>query len=175
MLEEGMNVQKPIDPVSASPSAEDYDTDLHAWLMAQAARLKDRDASGLDWDNLAEEIESLGRSLVRELHSRITTIIEHLLKYEYGRQRDPARGWGETIITQRSELDSLLQQNPGLRAQLPTAISTSYITARKKALAGFWLHEPAFKVEYASELPAGNPYLVEEIIDATFFPTPNHQ
>ena len=35
-----------------------YDVDFHDWLMEQADAIKRRSANELDWDNLAEEVES---------------------------------------------------------------------------------------------------------------------
>jgi hypothetical protein len=39
----------------------DYDTDFYQWTQAQATALRAKDVAALDLDNLAEEIESLGR------------------------------------------------------------------------------------------------------------------
>jgi hypothetical protein len=39
----------------------DYEADFFAWTQEQAQLLRDRDARGLDWENLAEEIDSMGR------------------------------------------------------------------------------------------------------------------
>jgi Domain of unknown function DUF29 len=57
----------------------DYDTDLLLWSERQAALLR-RAAAGervndqVDWENIAEEIESLGKSDRRELTNRIRTM-----------------------------------------------------------------------------------------------------
>ena len=48
-----------------------YDEDLYQWTMDQARALRDRATTALDYDNLAEEIESLGRSDKREIESRL--------------------------------------------------------------------------------------------------------
>jgi hypothetical protein len=58
-----------------------YDTDFHEWAETQAALLRSRSANALDWDNLAEEIESLARSDEREVASRLLLICQHLLKW----------------------------------------------------------------------------------------------
>ena len=39
-----------------------YESDLYEWTKAQADALRRRASNELDWDNLAEEIETLGRS-----------------------------------------------------------------------------------------------------------------
>jgi hypothetical protein len=56
-----------------------YDTDFHEWAETQAALLRSRSANALDWDNLAEEIESLARRDRREIRNRLTIICQHLL------------------------------------------------------------------------------------------------
>ncbi len=68
-----------------SQGADLYEREFVEWTEEQAARI--RAAAGthpnllIDWEHVAEEIESLGRSDARELQSRLTTIIEHLLKH----------------------------------------------------------------------------------------------
>jgi hypothetical protein len=44
--------------------------------------------TGLDWDNLAEEIESLGRSQRSEIRSRLVVILLHLLKWNTSRANE---------------------------------------------------------------------------------------
>ena len=39
----------------------DYDTDFYGWTQTQAAALRAREWNTLDLEDLAEEIESLGR------------------------------------------------------------------------------------------------------------------
>ena len=60
-----------------------YDSDLVAWSAEQARALREagrrRVNLPIDWDNVAEEIDSLGRSERRTLSSRIGTVIELLL------------------------------------------------------------------------------------------------
>src|SRR5689334_1934812 len=58
-----------------------YDTDVAAWSEQQAKALRRRAANEIDWDNVAEEIESLSRSDKREICSRLAVICEHLLKW----------------------------------------------------------------------------------------------
>ena len=59
-----------------------YDEDFVRWSEEQSRALREAARSGvnlpLDWENLAEEVESLGRSQRRELRSRIAVILEHL-------------------------------------------------------------------------------------------------
>ncbi len=104
--------------MSGNP-AQLYEEDFVHWTEQQAAAL--RDAAGqstnlpLDWENLAEEIDSLGRSYRRELRSRIAVIIEHLIKLECSPAVDPRRGWMETIGRERSDIELLLDDSPSLK------------------------------------------------------------
>ena len=61
-------------------SLNTYDADLSAWAERQTALLRERRSDRLDWDNIAEEIESLGKSEVNELESRLAVLLEHLIK-----------------------------------------------------------------------------------------------
>jgi hypothetical protein len=99
--------------------AQLYEEDFVRWTEQQSNALREAARIGtnlpLDWENLAEEIECLGRSLRQDLRRRIAVILEHPLKLEYSPAIDPRRGWIETIVRERSEIDLLLAGNPSLR------------------------------------------------------------
>jgi Domain of unknown function DUF29 len=99
-----------------------YEEDFHAWTQQQAELLRSRQLAGADLDNIAEEIDSMGRSVRRELVSRLAVLLLHLLKW----QHQPAfrsRSWQLTIKGQRRSLVRHLRDNPGLRSQMDQAIS----------------------------------------------------
>jgi hypothetical protein len=99
-----------------------YDQDFAAWAQQQAEALRAAALSGsnqvIDWPNLAEEIEDLGKSVRRELQSQIRRIVRHLLKLEYSPAREPRRGWAESIVDARAEIEDLLEESPSLRTEL---------------------------------------------------------
>ena len=163
-----MTVHAPV--FSAEPG---YDTDFHAWALAQAALLRTVRPDGVDWENVAEEIEDLGKARSRELFSRLRVIIEHLLKLEHGRNREPAGGWIETLVEQRQELDYILRESPSLRRQIEPMLDRSFGQAWKKALAGFKRYEPAQLAFYEETLPAVLPYTVTQLLDEDFLPEPS--
>jgi hypothetical protein len=116
----------------------DYEVDVSAWAESQAALLR-RLAAGervndadVDWANIAEELEAVGRSERRELRSRIERLLQHLLKWNF----QPAyrsRSWKSTIRTQRREIVAILDDNPSLRQTLPVVMATAYPAARTEA------------------------------------------
>ncbi len=64
-----------------------YEHDTYSWALAQAEALRRRSGNELDWDNLAEEIESLGKSQASELRSRYIVLLMHLLKWAFQPER----------------------------------------------------------------------------------------
>lgn len=103
-----------------------YGRDYFLWTMEQARLLRDvarsRPNLPLDWENLAEEIEGLGRSERRELRSRIGTVLEHLLKLELSPAQAPRPGWQDTIRRERLAVADLLSDNPSLRSLVPDMV-----------------------------------------------------
>ena len=57
-----------------------YDRDFYAWANEQAALLRAGKLTEADIENIAEEIESMGRSEKRELVSRLAILLQHLLE-----------------------------------------------------------------------------------------------
>ncbi|HSU07163.1 MAG TPA: DUF29 family protein [Acetobacteraceae bacterium] len=111
-----------------------YETDLVAWSMeqAQAIRAAARDGANapVDWDHVAEEIESLGIAERRALASLIGTVIEHLLKLQASPANDPVRLWRESVRRARRRIDRLLRDSPSLRRELPAIIAEETVAAR---------------------------------------------
>jgi hypothetical protein len=92
-----------------------YEQDFNLWLEAVAAKLKARDLDHLDWENLVEEIESLGKREKRELIHRLEILLAHLLKRIYIDSAYDNRGWELTIQEQRRQLQLQLKQSPSLK------------------------------------------------------------
>jgi hypothetical protein len=74
--------------------SELYDRDFLLWTQEQAAALRAVRKSNLplDWENLTEEIESLGKSDRRQLRAQIRRILRHLFKLEVSPALDPRGG-----------------------------------------------------------------------------------
>ena len=104
-----------------------YETDFVRWSETQAEALRAaaalRTNEPLDWENLAEEIESLGKSQRHELRSRTRTLVEHLLKLEYSAATEPRPGWSRTVRRTRIAIDDILAESPSLRPILPELLA----------------------------------------------------
>ncbi len=100
-----------------------YDEDVALWAEQQGRLLREAAQRGrnepIDWDNVAEEIESVGQSQAHEVRRRLLGIVEHLLKLQFSSAREPRRSWHETIFQQRLDVESVLEDSPSLRGRLP--------------------------------------------------------
>lgn len=95
----------------------DYETDYYGWTQQQGKLLRNKDINLIDWFNIAEEIEDMGRSEKRELESRLEVLIMHLLKWQF-QPNLRSRSWQLTIKEQRLRLKKLLSENPSFQSIL---------------------------------------------------------
>ena len=136
-----------------------YDADLYAWTREQAALLRSRAANELDYDNLAEEIESLGRSEKREIASRLENLLVHLLKWRY-QPEERSNSWRASIRDARVELERVLDDNPSLRALPAERLPKAFANARAKALDETGLYR----------LPDECPWSADQVLSNEFWP-----
>jgi Domain of unknown function DUF29 len=139
-----------------------YDTDFYAWSQQQAALLRDGRFGDADIENIAEEIESMGRTEKRELVSRLRVLLMHLLKWRYQPLRQ-VPSWEVSIRTQRIDIEHHLEDNPSLKSHMDEALARAYRGARPDAALETGLPEGTF--------PSACPWSYAQIIDATFWPT----
>jgi hypothetical protein len=143
--------------------AELYEQDFYAWTQQQAVLLRAQKWHDLDYDNLAEEVESLGKSQRHALESRLEKLVLHLLKWQYQPdKRLREHSWQRTILEQRRRLSRLLQQSPSLRPTLPAVLHESYAYIRKRTSLETRLPEHVF--------PATCPWTPEQVLDDDFWP-----
>lgn len=102
-----------------------YEKDFYSWTQEQANILRNGKFSNLDIPNLIEEIETMGRSEKRELESRLTILLLHLLKWKY-QEVSRGRSWRLSIDEQRIQFEETLNENPGLKPKLEEIIMKAY-------------------------------------------------
>lgn len=136
-----------------------YEDDFYTWTQEQGARLRAGDFSGLDLANLAEEIESLGRSEFNSLVGAWQVILLHMLKFDHQPDKK-TRSWAISIAAQRKEAEFILKDNPGLKGRLDEALERAYQGARLGASKETWLPLRRF--------PETCPYSPDEIRSRPF-------
>ena len=137
-----------------------YDQDFFAWTNEQVRLLRAGKLAQADIGHNAEEIETMGKAEKRELVSRLTVLLAHLLKWQYQPERR-GKSWRNTITTQRLDVADHLADNPSLRARLPQSITDAYKRARLAAANETDLDTDAF--------PTTCPWSYEQIMDPDFF------
>jgi hypothetical protein len=111
-----------------------YQQDIYLWSREQSAAL--RDAAGaklslpIDWENVAEEVESVGNSERLALNNHIVRIVEHLMKLDASPAHEPRRGWISTILDAQREIEDVLESSPSLRREVPAIIAKQIPRAR---------------------------------------------
>jgi hypothetical protein len=141
----------------------EYDTDFYAWTQRQAEALRGKDVAALDLENLAEEIDSLGKRDRRSVHSHLKVLLLHLLKWA----AQPARrgpSWQRSIHNARDTLRLVLDDSLTLQRQLPAILAEAYPRARRQAHEQTGLPSTTF--------PEACPWSVAQVLDEDFLPEP---
>lgn len=141
------------------PLGAEYERDFYSWLMEQARHLREGRFEALDCDNLAEEIESLGREQFNKLVSALRVLMAHVLKWDH-QPSLRSRSWVLSIQEQRLEVADVLSDNPGLKPRIEEAVARAYRRARIEAAKETGLDEDRF--------PAACPYAFDELMARTF-------
>ena len=149
-------------PVGLAPEAlspAEYERDFYSWLMEQARLLREGRWEAVDRENLAEEIESLGREQFNKLESALRVLLIHILKWDHQPARR-SRSWTLSIREQRLELEDVLADNPGLRPRIAEALARAHRKARLQAAKETSLKEGRF--------PETCPYSFDDITSRKF-------
>src|SRR5437016_10413994 len=89
--------------------AQLYESDETAWLEAMARLIQRGRRDELDYAHLEEYLTDMARRDRREVESRLTTLLTHILKWMH--QPDHrSRSWRGSIIEQRQELSRLAER-----------------------------------------------------------------
>ena len=142
-------------------TAIDYERDFHAWASQNAALLRQKRFAEIDVDNIAEELESMGRSERHQLFNRLAVLLAHLLKWQFQPERR-GNSWRYTIEEQRRRIQRLLQENPSLNANLENALENAYGDAILIAAGELDRDKNIF--------PSTCPFNLEQALDSNYWP-----
>jgi hypothetical protein len=138
-----------------------YEKDFYSWTQEQADLLRKGQFKNLDIPNLIEEIETMGRSEKRELESRLTILLLHLLKWKYQEVRR-GRSWQLSIDEQRIQFEDTFNENPGLKPQLDEIVKKAYKLAVIKASRETKISKAVF--------PECCPWNLAQLLEEGFYP-----
>jgi hypothetical protein len=150
----------------ATPS-QLYDHDYYAWVQNQVRALREHRIEDIDFENVAEEIDDLGKSEKWSIESHLQTLIEHLLKLAYTqgmiRERND-RLWRGTVKLARAKIRRRLAQSPSLQGKMGELFAVAYDDGRIKMLSRINLPE--------DRVPTTAPWPLEQVLDDNFMPKP---
>ncbi|WP_228015704.1 DUF29 domain-containing protein [Synechocystis salina] len=138
-----------------------YEQDFYLWLETTANLLKDDNWEQLDFENLAEEIQSLShieQGIVRE---NCVIILIHLLKWKY-QPETWSNSWRVMIDQSRNRIYQCFLRSPSLQEYLCKKLNKVYSHARKMVATETGVSLNTF--------PEINPFSMDEILDRTFMP-----
>lgn len=144
-----------------APTDASYEQDFYAWAMRNARLLREGRFSEIDVDNIAEELETIGRSEKRELVNRLAVLLAHLLKWQFQPERR-GKSWRLTIKEQRRKIIKNLVDNPSLKATLREAVAEAHEDAI------LWVAKETPLDE--TDIPVTCPYTLDEILHYDFLP-----
>ncbi len=139
----------------------DYKKDFYSWLLKNAGLLREGKLCEIDAENIAEELEAMGRKEQRELVSRLSVLIAHLLKWQHQAARR-SRSWKNTIASQRMDINELFADSPSLRYDLEEKIDRAYSKAVLLAEEETGIDKKFF--------PPSCPFSFAELLKEEFFP-----
>jgi hypothetical protein len=141
-----------------------YDTDFYTWTQTQAAAVRAKDWAALDIENIAEEIESLGRSDRRAITHQLERLLLHLLKWVYQPQERARRGrsWRGSVRQARTAIADLIEESPSLHDLPAERLARAYARARVQAMEQTGLPLATF-LEVCPWTPA-------QVLDEAFWP-----
>jgi hypothetical protein len=162
--------------LKAQSLKELYEKDFYLWVQENLRLLKNREYEIVDWENLLEEIEDMGKSLFKSVRSHMSTIMEHLYKWKNFRY-GPEMGydWIETITNARRELRDIFEDNPSLKVKAQErdtlqrawelavrALLDWFENPKNKALAAFYFKG---RIPTEKDFPQECPYTFQQIME----------
>ncbi len=145
----------------SSPPATLYETDYMQWISATVAQLRSQNYAQVDWANVIEEIEDMGKRERRSVKSNLTILLLHLLKWKYQPEKRSG-SWAGSIVEHRRRIRDTLADSPSLKSHLEQVLPKAYTDATKQAAAETMLTADTFPNECEFELG--------QIMDDDFLP-----
>lgn len=140
-----------------------YDEDYHLWYSENARLIREKKFNDIDVENIAEELDSMGRHEKDKLESFLIVLFLHLLKLKYqGNYEVGVRSWKLSVKEHRLRAKKHLKNNPSLKGVLDEIIQDAYGIARLEAAKETGLTEETF--------PMNMPFTIEQVLTDDWLP-----
>ena len=106
----GRNTQRIVGPAALEKERAGYDGDFYSWSPQEQGRLvREGRWAEVDRENVAEEIESLGREQFNKLESAFRVLLMHMPKWDH-QPKKRSRSWALSIYALRLDLEDVLSE-----------------------------------------------------------------
>ncbi|MBJ7900606.1 MAG: DUF29 family protein [Cyanobacteria bacterium RI_101] len=147
--------------ISSVSSKTLYEQDFNLWLTETVELLKTRQVERLNYENLIEELASIGISQKLSLEEYVMQILWYFLKWQYLSNKR-SRAWLVFIQERRNNIKRILRDSLSLKRYLLEVLEDCYQDARFLASEETGLPPGAF--------PESLPFTVEQILERRFLP-----
>jgi len=155
-------------PIRVLADKPDREENFSAWLLDQATELRTRKPVGIDWEQVAEELEEVAARIRHALLSDLEIVLLHLLKLQYETSTNEWRGrsrhWKLDAAEHRDRVIDILENEHALRNKLDEFVVKGYPRARRRAALETGHEE--------SHYPDACPWSDAQILDTELFPDP---
>lgn len=136
-----------------------YEEDYYLWTQTMVEKLKNKDYLSVDWDNLIEEIEDMGKSQKRAVESLLLRLTEHLLKLKYweAEKERNKKHWQSEVVNFRVLLRKRLKESPSLKAKL-SEIYAEILSDSERSMSKLF------------DLPEKTELTLTQVLDEDWFP-----
>ena len=138
-----------------------YDTDFVRWVETTVEQLRTQNYANVDWENLLDEIEDMGKSEKRAIYSNLKILLLDLLKYKYQPDKR-SNSWVASIVEHRQRIKKAFKESPSLQPYFTEIFNDCYQDARELVAAETGLAINDFPVE--------TPFNYEQVINAEYLP-----
>ncbi len=141
-----------------------YERDYYGWVEHNVNSIREGRLDDVDWMNVAEELEDMGKSEKRALRSQLARFLTHLLKWSHQiqRRRSSEHSWRATIEHARDTVLELLDENPSLKPLLRELFLAAYRDALAQVVSETNLPKERF--------PEQCPWSFAQALDHGFWP-----
>jgi len=118
-----------------------YEKDYYRWVNENLQLLKEREYDSVDWENLLEEIEDLGRKHLDSVISYMAVILQHLFNFDIFKiYQHSGKGWINSILHARKSLEKLFLEYPSLKQKAVENVEKAW----KRAVIDlvYWFQKP---------------------------------
>lgn len=141
-----------------------YDTDVVSWAEAQAVELRRISASAptnaVDWANVIEEIESVGRNEWRGVRSQLVNALDHMVRGIADPRSLSREAWAAEVGTFLADAQD--DYRPSMAVHLD--MDEIWVQAVRRATRNL----AAYRIAIPPGVPARSPFRLAQLLSPTF-------